>query len=85
MMDTSFNQYVEFVRDDGTVEMSISVYRSLVETLTGIAASDSCRCQKRVKGRKAHATSCPIVSARVCLEEVRWLSSLPNSLLDKEE
>jgi hypothetical protein len=85
MMDTSFSRYLEFVRDDGTVEMSIPVYRSLVETLRRIAASDGCSCQERVKGRKAHASSCPVVSARVCLDEVRWLSSLPNYLIDRED
>ncbi len=84
MMDTSFSQYVEFVRDDGTVEMPASVYRSLVETLGAIAACNGCKCRE-ASGGKIHTRSCPVLRARVCLEEVRWLSSLPNSLLDREE
>lgn len=71
--------------DDGTVEISVSVYKCLVGALRKIAAgSDTCS-SERGRWRGKHSPLCAVGIARAAFEEAAELDSLPNSVLDRRE
>jgi hypothetical protein len=61
--------------DDGTVELSESVYRCLLDALKGIAAGP-------VHRRKKGGSTCPAAVARAALRHARVLASIPNAIVD---
>ncbi len=63
------------IYDDGTVELSESVYRCLVDALKSIAAG-SARRRGKTGSMSAAAT------ARAALRRARILASIPNAVVD---
>lgn len=61
--------------DDGTVELSESVYRCLVDALESIAAMP-------VRRRSRGSSKCPVAVARAALRRARVLDSIPNAIFD---
>jgi hypothetical protein len=61
--------------DDGTVELSESVYRCLVDALKSIAAGPARR-------RSKTGSMCAAVTARAALRRARVLASVPNAVVD---
>jgi hypothetical protein len=71
--------------DDGTVEISDSVYRCLVGALRAIAANRDTCCSERAQRGGKHSPSCPVGIARAAFREADRLNSLPNSVLDRPD
>ncbi len=70
--------------DDGTVEISDSVYRCLIGALRAIAADRDGCCSERTRRDGKHSPSCAVGIARAAFREADRLNSLPNSVLDRE-
>jgi hypothetical protein len=69
--------------DDGTVEISDSVYRCLMGALRTIAANDESCCLERTLRASKHSPSCAVGIARAAFREADRLNSQPNSVLDR--
>ena len=68
--------------NDGTVEISDSVYRCLVGALRTIAAGDDDCCSEHVQRKGRHSSTCAVGIARSAFQEADRLDSFPNAILD---
>jgi hypothetical protein len=69
--------------EDGTVGISVSVYRCLVGALRKIAAGRDTCCSERARRLGKHSPSCAVGIALAAFQEADKLNSLPNSVLDR--
>lgn len=70
------------MRDDGTVEISESVYRCLIGALKTIAVGNDACCAEFTRRGNRHGSSCAVAIARAAFQEANRLDAAPNSILD---